>query len=89
MERKHMKVYGTVQGVGFRYYTQKLAKKYGVVGTVQNVQDYVEIYAQGDADTLNQFVEAVSQGASPASKVEDVDIEALEVDESLKKFKTI
>ncbi|ASE36049.1 acylphosphatase [Staphylococcus pettenkoferi] len=89
MERKHMKVYGTVQGVGFRYYTQKLAKKYGVVGTVQNVQDYVEIYAQGDAETLNQFVEAVSQGASPASKVEDVDIEALEVDESLKKFKTI
>ena len=84
-----MKVYGTVQGVGFRYYTQKLAKKYGVVGTVQNVQDYVEIYAQGDAETLNQFVEAVSQGASPASKVEDVDIEALEVDESLKKFKTI
>ena len=89
MERKHMKVYGTVQGVGFRYYTQKLAKKYGVVGTVQNVQDYVEIYAQGDAEILNQFVEAVSQGASPASKVEDVDIEALEVDESLKKFKTI
>lgn len=89
MERKHMKVYGTVQGVGFRYYTQKLAKKYGVVGTVQNVQDYVEIYAQGDAETLNQFVEAVSQGASPASKVEDVDIEALDVDESLKKFKTI
>ena len=89
MERKHMKVYGTVQGVGFRYYTQKLAKKYGVVGTVQNVQDYVEIYVQGDAETLNQFVEAVSQGASPASKVEDVDIEALEVDESLKKFKTI
>ena len=89
MERKHMKVYGTVQGVWFRYYTQKLAKKYGVVGTVQNVQDYVEIYAQGDAETLNQFVEAVSQGASPASKVEDVDIEALEVDESLKKFKTI
>ncbi|MCY1564908.1 acylphosphatase [Staphylococcus pettenkoferi] len=89
MERKHLKVYGTVQGVGFRYYTQKLAKKYGVVGTVQNVQDYVEIYAQGDAETLNQFVEAVSQGASPASKVEDVDIEALEVDESLKKFKTI
>ena len=89
MERKHMKVYGTVQGVGFRYYTQKLAKKYGVVGTVQNVQDYVEIYAQGDAETLNQFVEAVSQGASPASKVEDVDIETLEVDESLKKFTTI
>ncbi|MDK7113883.1 acylphosphatase [Staphylococcus pettenkoferi] len=89
MERKHMKVYGTVQGVGFRYYTQKLAKKYGVVGTVQNVQDYVEIYAQGETETLNQFVEAVSQGASPASKVEDVDIEALEVDESLKKFKTI
>ena len=84
-----MKVYGTVQGVGFRYYTQKLAKKYGVVGTVQNVQDYVEIYAQGETETLNQFVEAVSQGASPASKVEDVDIEALEVDESLKKFKTI
>ena len=47
MERKHIKVFGVVQGVGFRYYTQRIAQSHQIVGTVQNVEDYVEIYAQG------------------------------------------
>ncbi|MCU5745539.1 acylphosphatase [Staphylococcus sp. SQ8-PEA] len=89
MERKHMKVYGTVQGVGFRYYTQKIAKKYSLVGTVQNVEDYVEIYAQGEAQSLEQFINEVKNGASPASKVESYDVEDVDVDHSLQKFKTI
>ena len=36
MQHKHLQVFGTVQGVGFRYYTQKIAQKYNIVGTVQN-----------------------------------------------------
>ena len=34
MKRKHIKVFGMVQGVGFRYYTQKIARKYHIVGNV-------------------------------------------------------
>ena len=71
MKRKHIKVFGMVQGVGFRYYTQKIARKYHIVGTVENVDNYVDIYAQGDEPSLTQFINAVTDGASPASHVED------------------
>jgi len=89
MQRKHIQVFGMVQGVGFRYYTEKIARKYNIVGTVQNVDNFVDIYAQGDEQNLTQFINAVTEGASPASHVEDFVIEALDADESLKKFRTI
>ncbi|EHJ07350.1 acylphosphatase [Staphylococcus simiae] len=89
MERKHVKVFGTVQGVGFRFYTQRLAFKYNIVGTVQNVSDYVDIYAQGKEDDLNQFLNSVIEGASPASQVTHHEIDDLEIDSSLNDFRTI
>ena len=52
MKRKHIKVFGMVQGVGFRYYTQKLARKYHIVGTVENVDNYVDIYASPDRKSV-------------------------------------
>ncbi|TBW82186.1 acylphosphatase, partial [Staphylococcus epidermidis] len=36
MQRKHIQVFGTVQGVGFRHHTELIAKKLGIFGTVQN-----------------------------------------------------
>lgn len=89
MLRKHIKVFGMVQGVGFRFYTERLALKYNIAGTVQNVEDYVEIYAQGDSEALNHFVEAVIAGASPASHVENFTVKELDIDKTLTKFKTI
>ncbi|MEB6169470.1 acylphosphatase [Staphylococcus pseudoxylosus] len=89
MKRKHIKVFGMVQGVGFRYYTQKLARKYHIVGTVENVDNYVDIYAQGDEQSLTQFINAVTEGASPASHVEDFTTEEIEIEQSLIDFKTI
>ncbi|WP_147614212.1 acylphosphatase [Staphylococcus xylosus] len=89
MKRKHIKVFGMVQGVGFRYYTQKIARKYHIVGTVENVDNYVDIYAQGDEQSLTQFINAVTEGASPAFHVEDFTTEEIEIEQSLKDFKTI
>lgn len=43
MQRKHIQVFGTVQGVGFRFYTQRIAHQFNIKGTVQNVEDYVDI----------------------------------------------
>ena len=89
MQCKHIKVFGIVQGVGFRYYTEKIAKKYNVVGTVQNISDYVEIYAQSDEASLTSFINAIIEGASPASQVEDYEIEEIETNESWENFSTI
>lgn len=89
MERKHIQVFGTVQGVGFRYYTERIANQYHIQGTVQNVEDYVEIYAQGEDKELEQFIQTVIKGASPASSVSDYNIKTLDTDDSLTEFKTI
>ncbi|MBF7017142.1 acylphosphatase [Staphylococcus durrellii] len=89
MQRKHIKVFGMVQGVGFRFYTDRLALKYNITGTVQNVEDFVDIYAQGDETEIEAFTEAVIKGASPSSQVDDYTIEDLEIDQDLKQFKTI
>ncbi|QLK86196.1 acylphosphatase [Staphylococcus sp. 17KM0847] len=86
MKRCLIHVYGRVQGVGFRYFTERLAQKYKVTGTVRNVADYVEVIAQADNADLDPFVNAVIHGASPASSVTNYHIETLDIDPTLKKF---
>jgi acylphosphatase len=73
-----IKVYGKVQGVGFRYYTLRQANKLGVKGWVRNVQDgTVEIVAQGDPASLDRLSAAVKQG-SPASEVKRIHVEEID-----------
>ena len=43
-----IRVYGIVQGVGFRPFVSRTCLKYGIKGTVANKGSYVEIHAQGD-----------------------------------------
>lgn len=70
----HMKVHGKVQGVGFRFYTQRQANHLGVKGWVKNEADgTVEIVAQAEQATMEKFAAAIKKG-SPASKVSHVDI---------------
>ena len=59
----HIIVHGFVQGVGFRYYTQTYAVKLGIGGWVRNKADgTVEIWAEGRADKLQAFIDAVRRG---------------------------
>ncbi|GGI31124.1 MULTISPECIES: acylphosphatase [Staphylococcus] len=88
MKHQFIKVYGRVQGVGFRYFTQKLAQKYNITGYVKNVQDHVEIDAQGEIEDLSSFTQEVTHGASPASEVNDYTIEEREINKHLTTFKT-
>ncbi|WP_281512520.1 acylphosphatase [Mammaliicoccus vitulinus] len=87
MNGKHIKVFGRVQGVGFRFFTAQLAKKYNIIGSVKNVSDYVEIY--GENDDLEKFTNGVIQGVAPASVVENYTVEETTLDEKTKHFKTL
>ena len=50
-------VYGVVQGVGFRYSTQREADRLGLVGHASNLSDgSVEVVAQGESAARNNFV---------------------------------
>ncbi|HJN05894.1 MAG TPA: acylphosphatase [Bacteroidales bacterium] len=53
-----IKVYGIVQGVGFRFYTNKKAIELGISGYVQNKPDgSVYIEAEGDETDLMTFID--------------------------------
>ena len=53
-------VTGLVQGVGFRWTTQRVARSLGVAGTVRNLPDgAVEIEAQGAPEALGSLREAL------------------------------
>ncbi|WP_296028007.1 acylphosphatase [uncultured Aggregatibacter sp.] len=61
MIKKRFRIYGHVQGVGFRYFTWKQALKIGVTGFVRNLADgSVEVVAVGSEsqiDTLNAWLQ--------------------------------
>ncbi|GHJ89894.1 hypothetical protein NliqN6_6296 [Naganishia liquefaciens] len=71
----HFKVIGKVQGVSFRYYTQKEASSLGLTGWCHNHPDEsVEGVAFGQEPKVDKFRQYLSEGPSAASvqKVEYV-----------------
>ena len=63
----HILVDGVVQGVGFRFFTERLAGRYGVAGWVRNLPDgRVEIEVEGEEGVLHAFTEDVRRGPSHA-----------------------
>ena len=70
-------VSGRVQGVGFRYFTQDIARQEGLHGSVRNLPDgRVEVIAEGDHETLKRLEAALWRGPSHA-RVEDVEVESI------------
>ena len=62
MAKKNMKVYfsGTVQGVGFRFTAERLARRFPVTGFVRNLDDgRVEVTAEGEEASLVEFLAAI------------------------------
>jgi len=53
---------GRVQGVGFRYTAQRLASGFPVAGYVRNLSNgNVELVAEGEADQVQAFLDAVAR----------------------------
>jgi acylphosphatase len=74
----HIIVSGRVQLVMYRDFTQRKARKHGLVGTVQNLADgTVEVFAQGSEDKLDSFINELKKG-SVLSRVDDVTIEPMD-----------
>ena len=70
----HIRVTGLVQGVSFRAYAAREARRLHLVGSVRNQADgSVAIVAQGDADHLERFRQWCEQG-SPQAHVEQVEV---------------
>ncbi len=68
-----IRVRGIVQGVGFRPFTYRLAKRFGLDGWVLNGNAGVEIFVEGPEADLDAFVSALHTDAPPAARVVAVD----------------
>ncbi|MBI1956101.1 MAG: acylphosphatase [Acidobacteria bacterium] len=81
---KRYLVEGRVQGVGFRFFVERIAAELGLKGYVRNRYDgRVEVYAIGEEEVLEQLREQLQAGP-PASRVDRVE----EHTASLEKYKT-
>jgi acylphosphatase len=70
----HVFIRGFVQGVSFRYYTQREAKRLGLHGWVRNLRDgRVEAVFEGKKDQVQQILEWCSRGP-PAARVDHVEV---------------
>ena len=69
---------GLVQGVGFRFFTQRIAARHQVLGYVKNLPDgRVEAIAEGKEKSVQAFLHDLSAGPI-YSQVEDVEEIVLE-----------
>lgn len=62
-------VTGVVQGVGFRPFVHRLARRFGLGGHVRNVAADVEILIEGETSRLHDFVRALREEAPPLARI--------------------
>ena len=72
-------VRGVVQGVGFRPFVYRLAKRHGVSGWVFNGEDGVTIHAEAPEPVLAVFIDALQAEAPPAASISAIDVQPDEI----------
>lgn len=73
IKTKVIRVYGIVQGVGFRPFVSRIADAAGLTGSVANKGSYVEIYARGTEDQHTAFACDLVHRAPERSAILKVD----------------
>ena len=88
MSAKRMQVFfsGTVQGVGFRFTAERLARRFQVTGFVRNCEDgRVEVVAEGTEGILIEFLTAI-RGSGMKDYIRDVEAHWSEAQGTFKHF---
>jgi len=75
-QRLTVRYQGRVQGVGFRFTAVRIAGDYDVTGYVRNLPDgSVELVAEGETQTLRQFLGAVRSSSLGRYMLEETAVE--------------
>ncbi len=70
--RVHVLITGRVQGVGYRYHTQRLAVQLGLSGWVRNLPNgQVEAVFEGEQEAIHRIITWCHQGP-PTATVDEV-----------------
>ncbi|MBA2853342.1 hydrogenase maturation protein HypF [Methanococcus maripaludis] len=83
MTAKRIDVKGIVQGVGFRPFVYRIAKKNDLKGYVKNMGNYVEIVVSGELNNINAFLSDLKLEKPPLSKIDNISIEDIDENENL------
>ena len=73
----NIKIFGIVQGVGFRPFVKNLADNFFIFGTVANKGSYVEIFAQSSEKNLENFIDAIKKNSPPRSAILKLDFKKI------------
>ena len=86
---RQIRVYGIVQGVGFRPTVSRHAMSWGVRGNVSNKGPYVEIYAQGSEEKVNGFISDIQNHPPRRAAILKINVENVEESETYTQFDII
>lgn len=81
MKAYKLRIWGIVQGVGFRPFIYRLAKSLNLRGWILNSTGSVQILIQGEEKDLEKFMELLLKEAPPLSRIEGIEKEEIEVEE--------
>ena len=88
-KRMLCKITGRVQMVMFRDFARRKARKFGLLGSVQNLPDgSVSVIAEGEEEKLKQFLVLLRTG-SLLSRVDNIEISFEEATDKFSKFDII
>ncbi|MCR9138154.1 MAG: carbamoyltransferase HypF [Alphaproteobacteria bacterium] len=71
---KHIRINGSVQGVGFRPFAWQIARETAVTGFVRNDGNGVVIEIHGDAPVLDAFVRRLTVDLPPLARIDRMDV---------------
>lgn len=80
MKTRLLKVFGRVQGVGFRPFVYRIAKELNLTGYVLNSTTGVEIALQGKEENIDKFIEKLKSEPPPLSKIEKIENKIIEME---------
>ncbi|MBS1853829.1 MAG: carbamoyltransferase HypF [Acidobacteria bacterium] len=76
--RKRIHVSGIVQGIGFRPFVYRLARRCGLTGFVRNTSDGVVAEVEGDPPAIERFLAALAGEHPPFAHIHSTNVTAIE-----------
>jgi acylphosphatase len=78
-QQRHIRVHGKVQGVGFRFFATRVARRLGLKGSIENLRDgTVEAIIEGESKMIDDWINEIKEGPRYA--------EVTQVDQDVRDF---
>lgn len=85
-EMRVLRIHGKVQGVGYRFFATRVARRLGLKGFIQNNRDgSVEATVEGESAAIDEWIEELREGPRYA-EVTHIDSESKEFSGRLPDF---